>query len=232
MEIRLNEDAGGAYVVLILAVILSGLASILPAMGNPAFERFFGPIHPALAIWIAVLLAIPSMIYLVQRHGFARSTWERTRRGLPKAAGGAAIFGVAVILVDLGLRYPEGINVSFPQSLLFYPAIGFFVDLVFHTAIPALLLLIQRPLTQRLGERRAVWIAIGVAALVEPILQIFWAESLSWTELYTAVSVFLFGVFQLLIFRTYGFLTMYGTRLTFYLIWHVIWGYFRVALLF
>jgi len=215
-----------------LALILAGLASILPAVGSVAFERFLGPIHPALAIAGAALLAIPSIRFLTRRFGFSPHTWRCTRRGLPTALGTAAIFGIAVILADLGLRYPETINVAFPQSLLFYPTIGFFVDLLFHTVLPALLLLIQLPLIGRIGERPAVWIALLATALVEPLLQMLWAGSLSWTELYTAISVFLFGVAQLLIFRRYGFLAMAGTRLTFYLIWHIVWGHLRLALLF
>ncbi len=218
--------------LLIVALILAALASILPAQGNDAFERFLGPIHPALAIAIAMLLAIPSMRYLIHRHGFSRPTWRQTRRGLPVTLGFALIFAVGVIAVDLGLRYPETINVPLPQALFFYPPIGFFVDLVFHTILPALLLLLQRPLIHWPGERRAVWIAILLAASVEPLLQVIWAGSLSWTELYTAISVFLFGITQLMIFRKYGFFAMYSMRLTYYLFWHIVWGYFRLVLLF
>ncbi|MBU1049485.1 hypothetical protein KKG90_05605, partial [Candidatus Bipolaricaulota bacterium] len=214
--------------VLIFAMFLAGIAAILPAHGNDAFERFLGTIHPALAIALAAFLAIPAMHYLMHQHGFSRPTWRQTRRGLPVTLGFALIFAIGVIAVDLGLRYPETINVPLPQALFFYPPIGFFVDLVFHTILPALLLLLQRPLIHWLGERRAVWIAILLAASVEPLLQVIWAGSLSWTELYTAISVFLFGIAQLMIFRKYGFLAMYSMRLTYYLFWHIVWGYFRL----
>ena len=218
--------------VLILALILAGMALILPSQGIDAFERFLGPIHPALAIAIATLFAIPSMRFLSRRFAFCPLTWSQTRRGLPVAVGAAAAFAIAVVAADLGLRYPETINVALPQALLFYPSIGFLVDLVFHTALPALLLLVQLPLIHRLGERRVVWIAILLSALAEPLLQILWAGTLSWTELYTALSVFLFGVIQLMIFRKYGLLAMYGMRLTFYVFWHITWGHVRLALLF
>jgi len=215
-----------------LALALAGMASVLPATGSDVFERFLGPIHPALAIAIAALVAVPSISFLTQRFGFSSHAWAETRRGLPVAVGAAAVFGVSVIAADLGIRYPETINVAFPQSLLFYPSIGLFVDLVFHVALPALLLLVQLPLIRWLGKNRVIWVAILLTALVEPLLQVLWAGSLSWTELYIAVSVFFFSITQLVIFRKYGFLAMVGMRLTFYLIWHIAWGYFRLVVLF
>jgi hypothetical protein len=229
---RVMEDKWQIGMLMVLALILAGMASILPATGSDTFERFLGPIHPALALALATVLAVPSMRFLIRRFGFSSHAWRQTRSGLTVAVGAAAIFGVSVIVADLGLRYPETINVAFPQSLLFYPPIGLFVDLAFHSALPALLLLVQLPIVRWLGEKRVVWVAILLAALVEPLLQVLWAGSLSWTEVYTAVSVFLFGVTQLLIFRKHGFLAMYGMRLTFYLFWHIIWGHFRLVLLF
>lgn len=229
---RLRESRWQIVSLAVLALTMAGLASILPAAGSEAFTRFLGPVHPALAIALAALFAVPSIRFLVARFGFSQHTWAQTRRGLPVACVVAASFGIAVAIADLGLRYPATINVAFPESLLFYPPMGLFVDLIFHAALPALLLLIMSPLIRKLGRPRVVWIAILAVALVEPLLQVFWAGTLAWTELYTAVSVFLFGAAQLVIFRKYGFLSMYATRLLFYLLWHVIWGHFRLELLF
>jgi hypothetical protein len=36
----------------------------------------------------------------------------------------------------------------------------------------------------------------------------------------------------LFLFRRFGFLPMYALRLFYYLIWHILWGYLRLSVLF
>ena len=221
------------YVVVVsLSLAAIGLALGLHATGSDAFALYLGPIHPVLGIALVTLTALLSLRYLQRAHGFAVIAWGRTGRGLAMATGAAAAFAVGAIAVDLGLRYPEEINVLFPQSLLFYPAIGLVVELLLHVTLLAALLLALRALPVKLGENRVIWLGVALASLVEPILQLLWAGGLSWTELYTALSVFLFGGVQLTIFRRYGFVPMYAVRLSYYLLWHITWGYVRLELLF
>jgi hypothetical protein len=48
-------------------------------------------------------------------------------------SGIALLFGIEVILADIGLvDYASDINIPFPKSLLFYPAIGYIVEIIFH----------------------------------------------------------------------------------------------------
>ena len=223
----------GQYITIaVLSLAAIAFAFGLQGLGSDAFVRFLGPGHPALAIALLALAALPAVRLLMRRHGFGGIASKRNGRGLAVSAGVGAVFAAAVIAVDLGLRYPETINVPFPESLLFYPAIGLVVELLLHATLLAALLLALRPLAHRVGEDRVVWLGIVLAATVEPALQVAWAGSLSWTELYTAVSVFLFGATEMAIFRRFGFGPMYAMRLSFYLLWHIAWGHVRLDLLF
>jgi hypothetical protein len=42
----------------------------------------------------------------------------------------------------------------------------------------------------------------------------------------------LINLCQLLIFRRYDFISMYTFRIAYYMLWHVLWGYARLRLLF
>ena len=44
--------------------------------------------------------------------------------------------------------------------------------------------------------------------------------------------LFVFGMIQLSLFKRYGFVAMYTCRLAYYAVWHIIWGYLRLQLLF
>jgi hypothetical protein len=61
-------------------------------------------------------------------------------RGVGVSAAIATLFGVWQICADLLVtRFPKDINVPSPQSWLFYPAIGYVVEVFFH-ALPLALL--------------------------------------------------------------------------------------------
>ena len=58
----------------------------------------------------------------------------------------AALLGIVMILVDTKIIFSADMNVLFPESLLFYPAIGFLVEIVFHVLPLAGLLLVLNSL--------------------------------------------------------------------------------------
>ena len=49
---------------------------------------------------------------------------------------------LAVVVADILLRYPEDTNAPWPAALLFYPAIGFVAEILFHVVPLALLMLL------------------------------------------------------------------------------------------
>ena len=218
--------------VSLLALIAAMAGTAASMLQASAFERFLGPLHPALAVGIAVLIGLPALLWLAGPSGYALVVAGDSRRGLVRAAGFAGVFALGVIAADLAFRYPAAINVPLPHAFLVYPVMALIVELLFHVAFLTLVLLLLRPLTAKVGQGRVFWAAIAAVALAEPILQVVWAGTLSWTELYTAVSIFLFGVVQLALFRRYGFVSMLSMRLVFYLLWHITWGHLRLDLLF
>ena len=220
------------YLVILLSVSASTMGSVSVMLHSSVFGRFLGPLHPALAVGIAAFLALPALAFLIRRHSYRTLGPGAARRGVASAAAFAAIFAVGAIAADLVLRYPETINVPLPQAFLVYPVMALIVELLFHVALLGLVLLLLRPLAAKAGERRVMWTAIALVALAEPILQVVLAGTLSWTELYTAISVFLFGIVQLTLFRRYGVLSMLAMRLFYYLLWHIAWGHLRLDLLF
>jgi len=87
----------------------------------------------------------------------------------------------------------------------------------------------------RMTVEITIWIAILLTALVEPVYQmVFGAKVNGWTwfVVLTGVHVMLFNLVQLFLFRRYDFVTMYGMRLMYYLLWHIVWGMVRLNVLF
>jgi len=140
---------------------------------------------------------------------------------------------VVIVIADVVLRYPEGINVPLPQAALFYPVVGFVAEIVFHVLPFTLLMLILSLLRGRLIDGRRIGISIALTAVVEPTFQISFAGGpLTWIDAYTWVHVFSISLLQLYVLWRYDFVSMYAFRLIYYAYWHVLWGVIRLPLFF
>ena len=74
-----------------------------------------------------------------------------------------------------------------------------------------------------------------VVSVLEPGFQVRLAASsrgLSSVDAYVGTHLLIFNLLQLYIFRRYDFVSMYAFRPTYYLYWHIIWGYLRLQLFF
>lgn len=81
-----------------------------------------------------------SLVFLHSR-GWSEIYTSSSVRGLGISAVIATLFGAWQICADLlVMRLPKDINVPPPQCLLFYPAMGYVVEVLFH-AFPLALLL-------------------------------------------------------------------------------------------
>jgi len=220
-------------VLAVLAVVAAGAAGILSLSHRVLFERHLGGIHPLLAIAILTVLAGVALRFLGS-FGFEIYRREKTHRGVGLAAVLATILAAVVIVVDLRAPFPKNLNVPPPQSLLFYPAIAYVVEIAFHVIPLALLLFALGPFLRRLNPDRLIWPCILLTSLPEPILQLRLgsSEQPAWTQGYVGLHVFAFNLLQLYLFRRYDLLSMISMRLTYYLYWHVIWGYLRLRWLF
>ncbi len=222
-----------AFALLSLFALAS--AGMLYFSGSTAFQRFFGKINPLLAVLLVALAGIIAFSVLLFRGWFAIYNREHLRRGLLTAAALATPLGVLIILVDLAGVFPEGINVRFPESLLFYPAIGFVVEIVFHVLPLTLLLFLLTSLSRKLAFEKIVWPCIVLISVAEPVFQALLSASNHyplWADLYVGFHIFLINLIQLWLFKGYGFVSMYAFRLAYYLIWHIGWGWLRLEVVF
>jgi hypothetical protein len=216
-----------------LSLIAVGFTAFLLPASRPDFQRFIGAANPLLVVLGCALVGGLALGWLHKRYGFEIVQGPQTPRGIAVAAAIATLLAVAIVVADLFIRYAEDINIPMPRALLFYPAIGFVAEIVFHILPLALVLLLLTPFRSRLGENRVVWLAILIVAVTEPIFQVtFQGEPFTWGAAYTWLHVFVFALCQLAIFRRYDFMSMFAFRLVYYAYWHIAWGVLRLEVLF
>ena len=220
-----------AYFTLSLMALIS-IAILLPS-SRAYFRRFFGNAHPLLVVIVASVLGAAALGVLRARGGFEILKGQMTLRGIALSAGFATLLAVPIVIADFFLRYPKDTNVPVPQALLFYPAVGFVAEIVFHVLPLALLMLALSPLAQRFGIERIVWLGILLVAVLEPTFQtLFEGSVFTWRAAYTWIHVFAIAVLQLYVFRRFDFVSMYSFRLIYYAYWHILWGVVRLKVLF
>jgi hypothetical protein len=216
------------YFSLGILILTIGLAATDPSPYIP----YLGVFDPILASVVTAISALVLFSFLLSKTHF-KIYKKRPIEEYTLIVAVAVLFGIEVIAADIWLvDYAEDINVVFPKSLLFYPSIGYVVEVIFHL-LPLTLIIFLLTAISRLSTIKVVWISIVAVAVLEPMYQVwFVSENSLRTSIYTGIHVFLFSMVQLLIFKRYDFITMYVFRLIYYSIWHIIWGYFRLELLF
>lgn len=224
--------AGGAVPLVAGCLAAVGISAFLDVLGCVAFRPYFGEANPIPVLAIVAALGVASLIELQRRGWFTirGSSW----RGPALATLLAVPFLVPVIMVDFLGGFPADINVGAPESLLFYPVIALVAEFVFHVVPLGVLLVASEAVRPKLARDRILAWSLPLVALIEPSLQVMWGSGHSpvWVNAYVGLHVFVFNLIGLQLFRRYGFFTMYAFRLTYYLLWHVLWGYLRLPWLF
>ena len=236
-DTRLAPRSASAY--LVSWVGAAGAAAVLRSAEEAEFARYFGPIDPLLAVGGVGAAGLVALRILHGRGWIGvESETTTARRRARTVIGVAAGFGGAIVLADTLLGFPRGINVGWPNSLLFYPVMGFVAEGVFHLGPLAVVVGIhRRPSSESgRGSRSAVFLPIGIVALVEALFQVVFGggggRHEPWLTIYTGLHLFGFGAAQLAVLRRLGFGSTFLTRLAYYLVWHVGWGAARLRLLF
>jgi hypothetical protein len=215
------------------ALCVMAFTAFLYIFNAAYFRPFFGTINPLVAMPCIIAAGAFLLSYLTLEARCA--IFKKVNLyGMAAAAGLAALFCAPVIVVDLHVQFPAEMNVAFPDSLLFYPAIGFVVEIIFHLLPLAALYFAVTRLFKKPDSGRVVMLCIPVAASIEPVYQIlaFAGPYPAWTIAYIGLHVFLINLVQLLLFRRFDFITMYAFRLSYYLLWHIVWGHLRLTVLF
>ena len=216
----------------IAAMLLTGIVYFITTQ---PFERFIGSLNPLLAGAVIIILGGILSTFLLSQGWFAIYR-KRNLKGLFRRSGLPILFALITVLVDLRIVFPADMNILFPESLFFYPAMVFFVEILFHVLPLSMLLVSLTPIFKNISYEKVVWICILMVSLLEPVYQTVWMGSFSryplWALVCVGLNLFLFNLSQLLIFRRYDFISMYAFRLVYYMFWHIGWGYFRLKVLF
>ncbi len=222
-----GTDATGLAVACFAVVAAS---VVLVVRGSNAYELVLGIARP-----IVPLVAIVGF-------GFLGWLVLSKRSWIPSQADGAVgyrpavLIGltlpVPVIIVDWLGGFGRGINAPFPDSLLFYPSIAVIAEFVFHVA-PLAIAATLAFLFRRVGRALEI-VGLGAAVVIEPVLQVVWGSEVSpaWAVAYVGVQLLAFNVVGVYLFRNFGILRVLVYRLSYYLVWHILWGSIRLHLLF
>lgn len=223
------------YIIFISLSLGIFLFSLILYLYNPlSFQPYFGNLNPLIVILLMFVLGIIVFTFLISNEMF-KIHKNGNIRGIFYAFIIGPILVITVFLIDLYFRYPEDVNVLFPQSLLFYPTMGYVIEILFHVIPLSFLLFFLTSLFKKVKIERITWLCIVLVSLLEPIYQLFLGTSSKfplWIQICFVFHLLIFNFLQLSIFKHYDFLSMYSFRLGYYLLWHIIWGYIRLRILF
>ena len=202
----------------VTAICAAVLTIILMAWDPTPLARYLGDVSVTGLGGIA--LGYVGLQYLRRKSGFRAQ--DAAARAAPWILLGASLFGGIIIVVDLSAPFPREMNVAWPKSLLFYPAIAVYAEIAFHV-IPLALLV-----ACRVRPDASLWLV----ALIEPTFQtaLGWGQQPPLVTFYVWLHIFLFSRGQLELFRRFGWTAMLGLRLAYYAVWHVAWGTLRLGL--
>ncbi len=171
---------------------------------------------------------------LVSRNWFSIHTKE-TPKGVLLSAALAVALGIVAIVIDFRIVYPRDMNVPFPESLAYYPSIAVFAEILFHLLPLAVFAVFLSAVFKSFDKGRIRWIAILIASLSDPAFQVLDALANHyplWAVFATGLHVLVVNFLMLVIFRQYGFVSLFSFRLFYYIIWHIVWGNIRLGVLF
>ena len=206
------------------SIINVSFAVILNIWDASVFETYLGDIDPVLGLLLASSLGYLSVRHLVNEK-IGEIYGSDYLKSLKTSTLFAVCFGAVIIMSDFTGIFPGDINVPYPKCLIFYPVMGYIVEVIFHLLPITLLYLVGK------GENRSFYLV----ALLEPVYQsgIGGVSTVNnWAFVFVFVHILLINLAQLRVFKKFGFISMYGIRLVYYLIWHEIWGIIRLDLLF
>mgnify|MGYP001815075565 CR=1 FL=1 len=228
--VLLNNIHYAVYASLAIVVIIA--ASVLCTLNPNYFLQYTDPINPLVAIISCAILG-----YFILDH-FNNQEYFKIYRDLNllsafRYASIVFLFVFVAILIDLIEPLPANINVPFPDALMFYPPIAFVVEILFHLVPLAILISLFKTIFKTTKFNQLFWLAILITSTLEPTYQALQMGPYpDWVLVIVWVNLFFFNVTQLLIFKRFDFMAMYAFRILYYFIWHIIWGYYRLELIF
>jgi len=221
-----------AFLSLSLFIIVSTV--VLFFLKTEKFKSFFGNINPILVVSLVIIVGFVTLTFLRTKDYFQIFKIENLKQ-IPISALVAIIFCFGAIIIDVLFPYAEDINLALPKSLLFYPTMGFVVEILFHVIPLTLLLVLHTTLFKNTNQDLIILICVIIVSVLEPIFQYIFSTAVGQPigiKLFDVLRLFLFSFVQLYIFKYNDFMSMYIFRMIYYLFWHIIWGTFRLKVLF
>lgn len=182
---------------------------------------------------IAVIALLGFVGLLLSRKTGIADIWDpkisvQQRFLLPTIIG--LVYGVITVIKDL--PSPSPVHLRLPLSIAFYSYGAVFLEIMLRLfAIPFLVWLISNLVLRGRWQTPVFWLAVVIAALYEPLPHI--TKELSGVTA-TAVPIilvkwivqplFLANIISGWLLKKYGFLAPLTLRLSFYLVWHIIYG--------
>lgn len=208
------------------------MVAILHFVNPLPFKKYLGSTMPILVFVLAFLLGLFLIVLLPIDQLKIKS--KKTLTGLRQAAIWAVVFFVPIVILDYYSPFPKNTNVLPPESLLFYPVMAYLVEIIFHL-LP--LVVLYNSLVWMLktsNKSMAVWISILLVSLAEPLFQVLsFQENASWLkETYVFIHILGINMVSLILFKRYDFISMYALRFCYYGLWHILWGVWRLEIIF
>jgi len=231
----LTEERPQFLVFGLLSLVVAGFTGVLTVTSPQVFQPYFGGVDPMLWMFGVLVLGSSLWLLLLSRGWFAVYEPGSVRQSLPLVVVLPTVLAVGMVVVDVLAVLPPDTNVRFPRSLLFYPTMGFVVEVLFHLLPLSVVFVTAAALSKDVERSELIWASIVVVSLLEPVFQLragFSSGVPRWTEAYIGLNVYAINLAQLYLFTRYDFLTMYAFRLVYYLHWHVLWGVARLQILF
>lgn len=220
------------YFGLVLLLVLIKLFFLLTPVSFPLADQE-GAFYWLTILAIAVLGFIG--LLLSRRTGFS-DIWDaevsnRQRFLIPLVVG--LIYGLVTVAEQIlrpsGHPLAQGsVHAKFPASILFYTYGTIFLETLLRLfAIPLLVWLISNLILRGKWQTPIFWFAAVVVALYEPLP--FMMEEFGSTGIFGALKIlfgFLFvsNLAYAYLFRKYGFIAPLIMRMSFYVVWHIIYG--------
>jgi hypothetical protein len=137
------------------------------------------------------------------------------------------VYGVVTVLYDL--RNPAPVHLELPSSIPFYAYGATLLEILLRLfAVTFLVWLISNIIFRGKWQVQVFWLAAVIAALYEPLPYLTSALNaggiLAALGVLVAAPLFAGNIVAAYLFRKYGFLAALTMRLSFYLLWHIIYG--------
>jgi hypothetical protein len=225
----------GGVAFAVISTVAAAFTAILSRYRPALFRPYFAEAPPLLVITSAIVIGGICLAFLHYHGGFEIYSPRRDSLWPLAVIVVPTLLAVPAMAADVFVGFPRGMNVPAPDSLLFYPAIGYVAEVTFHLLPLFLFLFVLTTVSKAPTSNRLLWAALLFASSAEPIFQVAFSLSrhpFTFLEGFVGVHVLIFSVAAVWVFRRYDFVTMYLFRLVYYVWWHIVWGTLRLPLLF